>query len=168
MKIREATTEDWKKVKDLYLTLLKEDPEAFVDEYNEISLRTEDDWLEVLGNENGKTFIAVDDNKFIGMGRINVYEKAPEIPVLHKLGVLLGYRGQGIARKLIEEREEWAKSIGAKKIRLYVIADKEKTIEFSKKNGYNVIDILKNNVQRSDGTYLDILLMEKDLIQEHK
>jgi len=69
MEIREATTKDWKKIRDLYLVLLKSDPEAFVDEYDEISRQTEDDWLEVLENENGKIFVAVVDNKFVGMVR---------------------------------------------------------------------------------------------------
>ena len=164
MEIREATTKDWKKIRDLYLALLKSDPEAFVDEYDEISLRDEDDWVKDVENENGKTFIAVDDNKFVGMGRINFYEEIPEIPVLHKLGVLPEYRGKGIAKKLMKAREDWAKSMGAEKIRLYVIANRQRTIEFAKKNYYKVIETLKNNVERNDGTYIDILLMEKDLV----
>ena len=164
MEIREATTKDWKKIRDLYLVLLKSDPEAFVDEYDEISLRDEDDWVKDVENENGKIFIAVDDNKFVGMGRINFYEEIPEIPVLHKLGVLPEYRGKGIAKKLMKAREDWAKSMGAEKIRLYVIANRQRTIEFAKKNYYKVIETLKNNVERNDGTYIDILLMEKDLV----
>ena len=164
MEIREATTKDWKKIRDLYLVLLKSDPEAFVDEYDEISLRDEEDWVKGVENENGKTFVAVDGNKFIGMGRINFYEEIPEIPVLHKLGVLPEYRGKGIAKKLMKAREDWAKSMGAEKIRLYVIANRQRTIEFAKKNYYKVIETLKNNVERNDGTYIDILLMEKDLV----
>ncbi|MDO8523069.1 MAG: GNAT family N-acetyltransferase [bacterium] len=166
MEIREATTKEWKQVRDLYLALLKNDPEAFVDQYDEIAALSEERWIRGLENKDAKVFVAVENDKFIGMGRINFYKELPGIPVLHKLGVLSEYRGQGIARKLVKAREEWAKSMGAHKVRLGIIADRLKTIEFSKKNGYKIMETLRNRAQIKDGTWVDVVFMEKDLSAE--
>lgn len=163
MEIKEIKQEEWRELRELYLSLLKTAPGAFVDEYEEIASRTEEEWRKSL-QKKGKTFVAVEGERFVGMGRINFYDELPGVPVLHKLGVLPEYRGKGIARKLVEAREKWAASEGAKKIRLYVVADREKTIEFSKKNGYYIVETLKGNSQKNDGTKIDVIVMEKDLI----
>lgn len=163
MEVREATTQDWKEVRDLYLDILLKDPNAFADQYSEVLEKTDEDWIKILENPNGKTFIAEENGKFIGMGRINFYDELPGIPVLHKLGVLPEYREKGIAKHLVSVREEWAKLKGASKVRLYVLADRIKTIEFSKKNGYMIIETQKANTQRQDGTWMDTVIMEKSL-----
>ncbi len=162
IEIQELKLENWKELRDLFLRLLKNDPEAFVDDYDDIALRSEEDWVKSL-QRRGKTYVAVDNGNYVGMGRINFYDEIPDVPVLHKLGVLPEYRGQGIARKLIAAREEWAKAEGAKKVRLYVMADREKTIKFSKDNGYTITEILKGDVKRKDGTWADVVIMEKDI-----
>ncbi len=162
MEILELKPENWKELRDLYLKLLKSDPDAFLDDYDDIALRTEKDWLQSL-QERGKTYVAVENGNYIGMGCINFYDDIPGIPVLHKLGVLPEYRGRGIARTLIAAQEEWAKSEGAKKVRLYVMAYKEKTIKFYEDNGYKITKISKGDVKRKDGTWADVVTMEKDL-----
>jgi GNAT superfamily N-acetyltransferase len=162
MQIQEVKKENWKELRNLYLTLLSNDPDAFADNYSEIESRTRENWIDSL-EKRGKTFVAVDDGKYIAMGRINFYEEIPGVPVLHKLGVLPEYRNRGIARKLIEVRERWAISEGAQKVRLYVMAEKTKTIEFSKKNGYIIVENLKGDVERSNGTWADVVVMEKVL-----
>ncbi|MBO05890.1 MAG: GNAT family N-acetyltransferase [Candidatus Pacebacteria bacterium] len=164
MEIREAIVKDWEKVRDLYLTLLREDPQAFVDTYEEMSVKDGDYWINRLEKKDGKTFIAIDDNNFVGMGRINFYDKFPEIPVMHKLGVLSEYRGKGMAKELVKAREEWAKSRGAEKVRLYVIADNVTAVKFAEKNGYKLLEKFENDIKRDNGKYTDTLLMEKDLI----
>lgn len=162
MKIRELQPSEWKSLRDLYLELLKADPGAFADEHDEIAARTEKEWLESLGRA-GKTFVAEDGGKLVGMGRVNLYEELPGVPVLHKLGVLPAYRGKGIAKALVAAREEWARSIGAKKLRLYVVADRVKTIEFSAKNGYTIVETQKGGTTRNDGSKVDVVIMEKSL-----
>ncbi|OGZ10976.1 MAG: hypothetical protein A3D67_03505 [Candidatus Lloydbacteria bacterium RIFCSPHIGHO2_02_FULL_51_22] len=162
MEIKEVKPEEWKKVRDLYLELLKTDPTAFVDEYDEIALKTEEEWRKGF-QRKGKTLVAVDGDRFVGMGCVTFYDELPGIPVFHKLGVLPEYRERGIGTRIVEARENWALSEGAKRVRLYVIADRKKTIEFSEKNGYKVTEILKNNSQRKDGTFVDVVIMEKDL-----
>ena len=163
MNIRVANRDEWRKVRDLYLSLLKSDPQAFADEYDEIANHSDLEWTAGINNEDGRVFIAEEGGKMVGMGRVNFYKEAPGVSVLHKLGVLPEYRNKGMAKKLVEVREEWAKSKGSNKARLYVIANRDKVIEFSMKNGYKIIETLPNNVQRKDGTLVDVLVMEKDL-----
>ena len=71
--------------------------------------------------------------------------------------------GRGIAQELILKQEEWAKVNGATKIRLYVMGDKAKTIEFYNNRGYKQTEFLKNDIKKSDGVYLDVVVMEKSL-----
>lgn len=163
MQIKEITINEWKEFSDLYLELLKNDPDAFADDYEDIKMRTREDW-EKSFEKREKTFVAIEDGKYVGMGRVNFYEEIPDVPVLHKLGVLPKHRGKGIAHALIDIRERWAFSEGAKKIRLYVMANKSRTIEFSKKNGYLITEILKGDIERKDGTWADVVVMEKDLV----
>jgi GNAT superfamily N-acetyltransferase len=162
MEIKKISKENWKNLRDLYLALLKSDPEAFVDEYEEISARTEEEWIKSLG-KRGATFVAIEDGAYVAMGRINFYDELPGVPVLHKLGVLSEYRGKGIATQLLGVQEKWAEAEGAKKMRLYVIADRSKTIAFYEKSGWKIVETLKENSQRKDGSLVDVVIMEKDL-----
>jgi ribosomal protein S18 acetylase RimI-like enzyme len=163
MEIREATINEWENVRNLYLTLLKENPQAFVDKLKEVSSKDKNYWLGKIGNSDGKIFIATDNGKSVGMGRINFYEEHSNVPVMHKLGVLNNYQNQGIAKKLVEAREEWAKSMGAKKIRLYVIENNQKAVKFAEKNGYKTIEKSENDIEGHNGEMLNVLLLEKDL-----
>lgn len=163
IEIKEVLAENWKELRDHYLELLKTDPEAFADEFKEIDSRSEEKWREGLSSSNGATFVAKEDGKLVGMGRINFYDSIPGVPVLHKLGVLKEYRGQGIAKELVKVRERWAKERGAKRVRTYVVANRLKTIDFSKKNGYVEIELLKENIKRGDGSTVDVMVFEKDL-----
>jgi ribosomal protein S18 acetylase RimI-like enzyme len=145
--IREVTPESWRELRDLYLKLLKSDPEAFADTYEEIASLGKEDWKKDLGR-SGATFVATDADKFVGMGRINFYDELPGVPVLHKLGVFPEYRGKGIAQKLIEAREGWARSQGAEKVRLYVMAVNKAAIEFPP----GICNTAANHITRKDAS----------------
>jgi hypothetical protein len=64
---------------------------------------------------------------------------------------------------LVDAKEEWAKKLGAHKIRLYVLADRKKTIDFWEKNEYKIIETLKNDLPRNDGSFADVVVMEKNI-----
>lgn len=162
MIIRQAVRDDWKKVKKLYIQLLQNDPDAFLDSENEIIGQSDEYWKNKLENKTGAIFIAIVNGRCVGMGSVNTYDDIPGTPVLNKLGVLPEFRNQGVAHKLIDIRELWAKNNGMKKVRLYVFEDRAKIIEFSLKNGY--CDTKKRDeVTRKDGKKTNVVVMEKDL-----
>ena len=161
MKIRIAVVDDWGDIKDLYLTLLKNNPDAFADEYNDILALRDQNWIDKISNEKEKIFLAIEGDKLVGMGEVCLEN---EIAVLGKLGVLPEYRGKGIAQELISKQEECAISLGASKIRLYVMGDNSKTIDLYNKRGYSQTDFLKNDIKKGDGIYVDVVVMEKFLI----
>ena len=162
MKIKKVEPEDWRKLRDLYLKLLESNPDFFVDEHKDVALRTEEEWIRDL-KRDGAIFVAIENEKFVGMGRINFYSELPRIPVLHKLGVLSEYRNKGFGSALLEARENWAKNKGAKKIRTYVI-DKNKTmINFLEEKNYHFVKKEINSFKRKDGTMGNVVIMEKDL-----
>ncbi|MEI6552987.1 MAG: hypothetical protein WCO09_00280 [bacterium] len=55
MKIRIATVNDWKHIKSLYLSLLKNDPDAFADECEIVSALTDQDWINKLSKDIEET-----------------------------------------------------------------------------------------------------------------
>jgi ribosomal protein S18 acetylase RimI-like enzyme len=163
MEIRIATTHDWMSVRNLFLTLLKNDPDAFADEYDIVSKLTDQIWSEKLSKDTKKTFIATEGGVAVGMGEVHFQEGEDGVVILGKLGVMPEYRGRGVAKELISNQEEWAKNFGSTKSRLYVMGDKPKTIEFYSKNGYEQVEFLKNDFKKSEGAYLDVVVMEKKL-----
>ena len=162
MEIKKVEPNDWSKLRDLYLKLLESDPGSFVDEHKDVVLITKDEWIQGL-KRHGATFVAIENEKFVGMGRINFYSELPKIPVLHKLGVLPEYRKKGFGNAILEARENWAKNKGAKKIRTYVIDKNKKIINFLKKQNYYFVKKEINSSKRKDGTTVDVVIMEKDL-----
>ena len=160
LKIRRASAEDWKLVRDTYLTLLKTDPQAFADEYGDVADWTEETWKENLNSKT--TFLAISSGQTIGIASIGYYEQLPNVPVLHKLGVINEYRGHGVGKELVAAREDWARARGAHAVRVYVMADNEKVIASSKRNEYEIVETLKNNVEKK-GNYYDVVVLEKKL-----
>jgi len=152
--VRQIGGSEWRDVRGLTLELLKADPEAFVEQYDEVATSPEERWAQGIDNASGAVFVAYDGVKAVGMGRINYYDDTKDMPVMHKLGVLPSYRGKGIAKQLIEAREAWAKGEGAKRIRTYVIKGNQRIQDILTKYGYEAIGEQGGNQ----------IIYEKDLI----
>jgi len=145
------------------LSLLKENPTAFADEYQNIENKTKEEWLNDLQDTQSKIFITIIDSKLVGMGKIKYYENLPNIPVLSKLGVLKNYQNRGVAKELVKARENWAQKQGAEKVRLYVFSDNIHALDYAKKNGYKVLEALKETLQKSDDSTKKVIILEKDI-----
>ena len=161
--IRKAGLEDAALLKELYLKILKESPDAFVDIFGKESEKSVQDWEKRVEKSKSIIFIAERSGAPIGMGRGIYEEDDPNIPHVDKLGVLSEFRGKGIGQALMGDMEKWATENGADRIRLHVLADQEKTVNFYKANGFNIVETLKGDIQRHDGTWQDVYLMEKIL-----
>ena len=111
--------------------------------------------LEEVKENNGKCYLAVEDNKVIGliMGCIFPYDeydyldyKCPKRGEITELIVTNKIRSKGIGQKLINKMEEYFKSIGCEYITIDVFAYNKIGINFYEKQGYHprgIIDIKK-------------------------
>lgn len=113
--------------------------------------------LEEVKNNNGKCYLAVEDDKVIGliMGCIFPYDeydyldyKCPKCGEVTELVVSKKVRSSGIGTLLINKIEKYFKSIGCEYISIEVFAYNKMGINFYEKHGYHtrgLIDIKKIN-----------------------
>ena len=102
--------------------------------------------LEEVKNNNGKCYIAVENDKAIGliMGCVFPYDKhdyldykCPKRGEITELVVSNNVRSKGIGNMLINKMEEYFKSLGCEYVLVDVFAYNENAIKFYDKNGYH-------------------------------
>lgn len=102
--------------------------------------------LEEVNENNGKCFLAIEDEKVIGliMGVVRKYDeydyldyKCPKCGVITELVVSKNIRGKGIGKKLMQVMEKYFKSIGCEYISIEVFAYNKNAIRFYESEGYH-------------------------------
>ena len=113
------------------------------------------DLNEVRENNEGKCYLAIEDNKAVGliMGTIPPYDdndyldyKCPKRGEITELVVSSKIRSNGVGQQLMNKMEEYFKSVGCEYIIIDVFAYNEKAIKFYDKQGYHtrmLVDIKK-------------------------
>ena len=111
--------------------------------------------LEEVNNNNGKCYIAVEDDKAIGviMGTIPSYDeydyldyKCPKKGEITELIVSQKVRSKGVGQQLMQKMEEYFKSQNCEYVHIDVFAYNDTAINFYRKQGYHTrmfIDIKK-------------------------
>lgn len=102
--------------------------------------------LEEVGNNNGKCYIAVEEDKAVGviMGIVGTYEeydyldyKCPKRGEITELVVSKNIRSKGIGQQLMNKMEEYFKSINCEYILVDVFAYNDSALKFYHKQGYH-------------------------------
>lgn len=102
--------------------------------------------LEEISNNNGKCFIAIENNQVIGliMGIIIKYEKydyldykCPKSGEITELIVTNSTRKKGVGKELIKTMENYFKNEGCEYILVDVFAYNKNAINFYSKKGYH-------------------------------
>ena len=111
--------------------------------------------LKEVKNNNGKCYVAIENDKAIGliMGYVRSYDeydyldyKCPKSGKVSELVIAKNARGKGVGQKLMNKMEEYFKSIGCEYVFIDVFAYNKNAIKFYKKNGYHgrmITDIKK-------------------------
>ena len=111
--------------------------------------------LEDVKENNGKCYLAIENNKAIGliMGTIIKYEeydyldyKCPKTGEITELIVSKNTRSKGIGQQLMQKMEEYFKSTNCEYVSIDVFAYNDQAINFYRKQGYHtrmLIDIKK-------------------------
>ena len=102
--------------------------------------------LEEVKSENGKCFLAIEDDKAIGliMGTIPEYDeydyldyKCPKRGVITELVISKNIRGKGIGNELITKMEDYFKEQDCEYVLVDVFAYNERGSNFYQKQGYH-------------------------------
>ena len=159
MKIVEYNDKYLEDVKDLLveleeyiLTIDKDNLGQLHDDYRDKMASLD---LEEVNNNDGKCYLAVENDKVLGliMGYVRVYNeydyldyKCPRSGEVSELIVSKNSRSRGVGKQLMQKIEEYFKSIGCEYIFIDVFAYNESAINFYKKQGFHtrmLIDVKK-------------------------
>lgn len=130
-------------LEEYILTIDKDNLDQIHSEYRD-KMATLD--LEEVKDNNGKCYIAVENNKAIGviMGIVRKYDKydyldykCPKCGDITELVISKNVRSKGIGQQLITRMEEYFKSVGCEYVIVDVFAYNETAINFYNKKGYH-------------------------------
>lgn len=114
---------------------------------------TLDDYMKRLEDKDPVIFIAEVDGKIVG-DSIS-YGEGDKF-YLWIMGVLKDYRGQGIASKLLDLREKYARENNFKKISTKVYNISKEMLSLFIKRGYVIVDIKKNDDVKYNAVILEL------------
>lgn len=111
--------------------------------------------LKEIKENNGKCYLAIDNDKAVGliMGIVRKYSeedyldyKCPKAGEITELIINKGYRNNNIGNMLMEKMEEYFTSIGCKYIHVEVFAYNKNAINFYSNKGYHnrMYSMIKN------------------------
>jgi ribosomal protein S18 acetylase RimI-like enzyme len=136
--VRAVAGAEWQNLRDLRLRALKGDPQAFGSTFADEASDPDSEWEEwAEGSELGqqsRTFIAVAQNAWQAMVFVSLLDDGDA--GLFALWVDPRYRGQGLARALVEAVVEWAREHEATAVALSVAEDNEPAQRLFRSSGF--------------------------------
>lgn len=102
--------------------------------------------LDIIKNNNGKCYLAIEDTKAVGliMGIVRNYDKydyldykCPKSGEIIELIVTKKIRSKGIGQALMDKMEEYFKSIDCEYVLVDVFAYNKDAVDFYNKKGYH-------------------------------
>lgn len=121
MIVRRADTDDIPTIRDLRLEALTDAPDAFASTYERELARTRADWERWLAP--GATFLVEEAHRPLGLVAGKYDDDDPTVVHLMAMWVHPSARGMGAGDALVRAVVEWAREVGAEKIRLHVVTE---------------------------------------------
>ncbi|MEZ0482837.1 N-acetyltransferase family protein [Planococcus sp. SSTMD024] len=161
MDYRRLKPEDAEQYRELRLTALQTDADAFSTDFNEASQRPVSATANNLANPAAITFGAYDEGRLLAMMTLR---RLTGKKTSHRAEVLAVYaaeetRGRGVAPVLFDHLLAYASECyGLEQLELAVNSANPRAIRFYERFGFQRIGITPN-AQKADGRYIDELLM---------
>ena len=139
-------------LEEYILTIDKDNLDQIHSEYRDKITKLD---LKAVNDNNGKCYLAVQDNKVIGliMGYVRTYEeydyldyKCPRSGVISELVVSKNIRNKGVGKILMNKMEDYFKRIDCEYIFVDVFAYNENAIKFYSNLGYHTR--MLNNIKK--------------------
>lgn len=124
-------------------------------------------FLKIANGKKDLFLVAVCEEKLIATCGVNCVRSRRRF--LHRaqigLSVAKAYWGRGVGSALMAASIDWAKEHGFEQMELTVVKGNERAIGLYKKFGFVQTGVVPNAMKYVDGTYVDMLLMIKNLIK---
>jgi ribosomal protein S18 acetylase RimI-like enzyme len=138
--IREVRPEEWRSLKDLRLRALETDPDAFGSTFAEERVKPDTAWQEWAAEGWGlgaqTTLVAVDGDRWLGMGVCIVAEAEPRSATVYAMWVDPAARRQGIGEKLLQVIIKWASFKNAEELLLEVTEGNTAAMNLYERDGF--------------------------------
>ncbi len=161
--IRRIAHDDAERLRDVRLAALADAPESFWQTLADEGARPRQDWrARALRNSAGDahaTFLLERDGDPMGM--VDVYRPslAPEFRELAAMWVAPSMRGTGAASALLDAAVDWARSVGAIGVRLWVVPTNTAAVRIYTRHGFELIGDPEPDTDDAAGkSYVPMLL----------
>jgi GNAT superfamily N-acetyltransferase len=123
VEVRRLRAHEWQQLRELRLRALKDAPDAFAETYEVVQHEPPSYWQSFAdaseaANESAN-FVAVDDERWVGMGAAFLYDDAPDSAGFAAMWVDPSVRGNGVGRDILDALAGWARSRGATRARIW-------------------------------------------------
>jgi len=155
---RKVSVDDWELFRNIRLTSLQTDPQAFGGNFAQMSEENEESWRKRLSNPDLIYFAAEEKSAFVAI----VGAKKESDKIWHIISVYTSpeARGHGLAKKLILQTIDEITKAGVNTIQLMVNADQENALALYTKLGFRIIQRMKDQKMGDRMTH-NQYLMEK-------
>jgi ribosomal protein S18 acetylase RimI-like enzyme len=141
--IREVRPTEWRSLKRLRLRALETDPGAFASTLAEERGRPDTAWQEWAAEGWGvgaqATLVAIDGDRWLGMGVCVIPEAEPRSATVYAMWVDPVARRQGIGQKLLQALTNWASSHSAERLLLTVTEGNSAAVRLYEAAGFEEI-----------------------------
>ncbi len=156
--IRQLLPDDFAILKDVRLEALQLHPEAYSSAYEDWVKFSDEEWRARL---NAPVFAAFDDDTAVGL--IGLWLQAGA-RTEHRAIVVMVYvksdrRGQGIAQKLLQAVESYARDNGISQLELSVLAENQTAWRLYKREGYTEFGRRPNWISLNGQMYDEVMML---------
>jgi ribosomal protein S18 acetylase RimI-like enzyme len=160
MNMRIAQSDDWSKLRDIRLTFMKTDPQAFGGSLAEEIERQEPEWRKRLESLDRFYCVAEEEGAFVSIA--GAKETSKGVWMLVSVYTRQTHRGKGLAQKLVEMVMNELKKRGISTLELMVNIDQKDALHLYEKLGFTLVKVLKEE-KMADGKFHDEYFMAKKL-----
>ena len=124
--VRRIRGRDWQQLRALRLEALGDTPLAFLELHAEAALRDDGSWRRraegsATGSDSAMFVASEASGEWIGM--LGVYRDTPDEAQVVSVYVAPRARGHGVLDALLDQAQQWARSVGLDRLRLLVHED---------------------------------------------
>lgn len=164
VEIRSIKPNDWKILRDIKISSIRQEPLAFENQTPELAkylTRSEQEWREKLSEENRVTVFAMDEDRAVGMITSIISDDGVRATIQH-VYVDKEHRGNKYAERMFTDLLPKLRQKGVKIIELAVLVTQTTAIDLYKRVGFKEKEYLQKSAHRGD-EYYDEIEMEFNL-----
>ena len=138
--LRRFDPDEWPLYRHLRLRALSDSPDAFGSTFAREAARSDDEWRERLAtgaaSHGDLPLVAIVDDEPAGLAWGRLDERQPEIAHLFQVWVAPEFRGRGVGRLLVDAVIAWARTTGARILRLGVTCGDTAAVRLYRRAGF--------------------------------